>query len=68
MSFLDGVLLTIFNTIVCLVLPKVLSVIFATKNQDQVIVPSQPAIASSDSSSEIPTFSEVIPAPSRVSV
>ncbi|AFZ56248.1 hypothetical protein Anacy_0658 [Anabaena cylindrica PCC 7122] len=35
MSFMDGVLLTLLNTAACLVLPKLLSVIFGTQDQGE---------------------------------
>ncbi len=36
MSLMDGILLTLVNTVLCLVLPKLLSVILAAKTQDNV--------------------------------
>ncbi len=51
MNLMDGLLLTLFNTVVCIIFPKVLSVITA-KGENPA--PSTPAIQSPDSSSEIP--------------
>jgi len=36
MSFIDGLLLTLVNTVACLMLPKLLSVILADKNKSEV--------------------------------
>jgi hypothetical protein len=36
MSLIDGLLLTIINTIACLALPKLLSMIVALKNKSSV--------------------------------
>jgi hypothetical protein len=33
MSLIDGILITLLNTVVCLALPKILSIIPATKNK-----------------------------------
>lgn len=58
MSLIDGVLLTLLNTIACLALPKMLSVILAKKTKPQ----SQPrqAIESSASNSEIPGLVDAV--------
>lgn len=55
MSLIDGILLTLLNTVGCLALPKLLSVIMSAKSQN--IAPSPSALTSQDSNSEIPTFS-----------
>ncbi|AFY42342.1 hypothetical protein [Nostoc sp. PCC 7107] len=36
MSFIDGLLLTLLNTVACLMLPKLLSVILADKTKSEV--------------------------------
>ncbi|WP_414541241.1 hypothetical protein [Nostoc sp. CCY0012] len=51
MNFMDGLLLTLLNTVVCLCLPKVLSVMAAKSTSE---APKEAAIQSSESSSEIP--------------
>ncbi|MDZ7951418.1 hypothetical protein [Nostoc sp. DedQUE09] len=55
MSLIDGIFLTLLNTVVCLALPKLLSVILSAKNQKTV--PLQSTLTSQDSKSEIPSFS-----------
>ncbi|MEH2108453.1 hypothetical protein [Nostoc sp.] len=55
MSLIDGILLTLLNTVACLALPKLLSVILAAKNQNTAS--SASALTSQDSNSEIPSFS-----------
>ncbi|MBN3877997.1 hypothetical protein [Nostoc sp. JL23] len=55
MSLIDGIFLTILNTVACLALPKLLSVIMPVKNQNTES--SKSAMTSQDSNSEIPSFS-----------
>ena len=55
MSLIDDIFLTILNTVACLALPKVLSVILSAKNLNTV--PSSSTLTSQDSNSEIPSFS-----------
>jgi len=55
MSLIDGLLLTLLNTIACLALPKLLSVIVSLKNKSSVRSPS--ATTSQDDRSEVPSFS-----------
>lgn len=50
MNFMDGLLLTLLNTVVCIALPKVISVITAKSESQE---PSTPAIESPESSGEI---------------
>jgi hypothetical protein len=50
MSFIDGLLLTLLNTVVCIALPKFLSVITTT---DKSVAPNQTAIQSAEASAEI---------------
>ncbi|MCG6136983.1 MAG: hypothetical protein MET45_20495 [Nostoc sp. LLA-1] len=50
MNFMDGLLFTLLNTVVCLCLPKLLSVMAAKSISD---APQVVAIQSSESSSEI---------------
>ncbi|MBN3926873.1 hypothetical protein [Nostoc sp. NMS4] len=54
MSLIDGIFLTLLNTVACLALPKLLSVILPVKNQNTE--PSTSA-TSQNSNSEIPSFS-----------
>ncbi|MDB9372041.1 hypothetical protein [Nodularia sphaerocarpa] len=51
MNLMDGLLLTLLNTVVCIALPKVISVI-AAKGESQE--PSTPAMESPESSGKIP--------------
>ncbi|MHC5759921.1 hypothetical protein [Nostoc sp.] len=55
MSLIDGILLTLLNTVACLALPKLLSVVLSRKSQNTP--PSTSAVTSQDSNSEIPSFS-----------
>ncbi|MCC5644902.1 hypothetical protein LC607_18545 [Nostoc sp. CHAB 5824] len=55
MSLIDGILLTLLNTVACLALPKLLSVILSAKNQNTA--PSASALTLQDSNSEMPSFS-----------
>ncbi len=50
MNLMDGLLLTLFNTVVCIALPKVLSVVIA---KEESTAPSKPVIPSSESNGEI---------------
>lgn len=58
MSLLDGLLLTLINTTACLVLPKLLSVIFADKTKPES--QSQTTIETPASSSEIPALVDAV--------
>ncbi|MBD2362855.1 hypothetical protein [Anabaena sp. UHCC 0399] len=58
MSFIDGILLTIVNTVVCLGLPKLLSVISAMKTKN--IVSAQPTMESQDTRANIPSYVDVV--------
>ncbi|AFZ26831.1 hypothetical protein Cylst_4770 [Cylindrospermum stagnale PCC 7417] len=49
MSLIDGIVLTLLNTVACLALPKLLSIIIAAKIKNTAQPP--------ESSSEIPSFS-----------
>ncbi|MBD2292832.1 hypothetical protein H6G06_04865 [Anabaena sphaerica FACHB-251] len=57
MSLIDGILLTLLNTVVCLVLPKLLSIIFITKKNQINQEEPQITIPASEPSPEIPSFS-----------
>ncbi|HLO88374.1 MAG TPA: hypothetical protein VK203_25680 [Nostocaceae cyanobacterium] len=63
MSLMDGILITLFNTVACLVFPKLLSVVLATKKakkrqvEPQITVEPQISIATAEPSPEIPSFS-----------
>jgi hypothetical protein len=57
MSLIDGVLLTLLNTVVCLVLPKFLSIISATKKSKINQEKQQINIPISEAKPEIPSFS-----------
>ncbi|MEA5515442.1 hypothetical protein [Nodularia sp. UHCC 0506] len=50
MNLMDGLLVTLLNTVVCITLPKVLSVITA---KGENTTPSTPAIPSPESRGEI---------------
>ncbi|MFN6572211.1 hypothetical protein [Dendronalium sp. ChiSLP03b] len=54
MSLTDSILLTLLNTLACLALPKLLSVVLAAKAK--AIKSSQSAVTSQESSSEIPSL------------
>jgi hypothetical protein len=58
MSSMDVILLTLLNTAVCLVLPKVLSVVLATKTKS--IVSLQPARESQNTGASIPSYVDVV--------
>lgn len=53
MGLMDGLFLTLINTVACLVFPKLLSVILTFKNKRTA--PSQ-AISSNNASSKMPSF------------
>ncbi len=55
MSLIDGIFMTLLNTVVCLALPKLVSVILSAKSQNTAFSPS--TLTSQDSNSEIPSFS-----------
>jgi hypothetical protein len=55
MTLIDCILLTLVNTIVCIALPKVLSMVFTTKAKK--VAPLQNSVTSSEPSAEIPSFS-----------
>ncbi|MBD2300327.1 hypothetical protein H6G80_13200 [Nostoc sp. FACHB-87] len=46
MSFTDGLLLTLVNTVACLMLPKLLSVILTDKTEAEAKVATQPVSSS----------------------
>ena len=50
MNLMDGLLLTLLNTVVCITLPAVLSIITAKRENP---TPSKPVIQSPESSGEI---------------
>ncbi|MFN6483630.1 hypothetical protein [Nostoc sp. DedQUE03] len=54
MSLIDGIFLTLLNTVACLTLPKLLSLILSAKRQNTA--PSA-SVTSQDPNSEIPSFS-----------
>lgn len=54
MSFIHCLLLTLINAVICITLPKVMSLILAaTTNR---IAPSQPALTPQEASSKVPSF------------
>jgi hypothetical protein len=58
---MDGIVLTLLNTVVCLVLPKLLSIVFSSKKtqaaKTQVIKQEEKAVISiSEPSPEVPSF------------
>ncbi len=61
MRLMDGIVLTLLNTVVCLVLPKLLSIVFSSKKtqvaKTQVIKQEQKAaISTTEPSPEVPSF------------
>jgi hypothetical protein len=58
MNLMDGILLTLVNTAVCLVLPKLLSVILAKKNQE--VVSPIPVQASEDENANVSSYVDVL--------
>ncbi|MEH2070724.1 MAG: hypothetical protein V7K47_21605 [Nostoc sp.] len=54
MSLIDGLFMTLLSTVVCVALPKLLSVIVSAKEKNTVTSPS--AVTSQDSNLEIPSF------------
>ncbi|MDZ7962065.1 MAG: hypothetical protein RMY34_30055 [Aulosira sp. DedQUE10] len=54
MSLIDGILLTLVNTVICLAFPKLLSIISAAKTK--TTEPSTAVITISEASPEIPSF------------
>lgn len=55
MGVMDGVILTLLNTVVCLALPKLLSAILAPKG-NRAVKSSQPTRTSPEPSAEILSF------------
>ncbi|WP_322732785.1 hypothetical protein [Nostoc sp. ChiQUE01b] len=55
MSLIDGIFMTLLNTVACLALPKLVSVIMSAKSQKTAS--STSTLTSQDSNSEIPSFS-----------
>ncbi|WP_189523583.1 hypothetical protein [Nostoc sp. PA-18-2419] len=55
MSLIDGLFMTLLSTVVCVALPKLLSVIMSAKKENTVTSPS--AVTLQDSNSEMPSFS-----------
>ncbi len=55
MSLIDGLLLTLVNTIACLVFPKLVSVILVKKTKSTASTPAN--AAANGTSSEVPSFS-----------
>jgi len=56
MNLMDGLLLTLLNTVACLVLPKMLSVILGDKTKSK----SQSTVESPASNSEIPSLVDAV--------
>ncbi|MBD2447207.1 hypothetical protein H6G76_08515 [Nostoc sp. FACHB-152] len=56
MSLIDGLLLTLLNTVACLMLPKMLSVILGNKTKSE----SQSVIELPASSSEMPNLIDAV--------
>ncbi|MCC5606374.1 hypothetical protein LC612_06130 [Nostoc sp. CHAB 5834] len=54
MSLIDGILLTLLNTVACLALPKLLAILSA---KSQNTAKSSSTVTSEVSKSEIPSFS-----------
>ncbi|WP_414752370.1 hypothetical protein [Anabaena sp. CCY 9910] len=60
MSLIDGILLTLVNAIVCLALPRLLSVILASK-KPQNNLPKQSPIELEDSHPKISSYVDATP-------
>lgn len=62
MSFTDGIILTLLNTVVCLCFPKILSMVLGSKKletnqpEKKINIPNTPE---SEPSQEVPSFSSV---------
>jgi hypothetical protein len=57
MGLMDGLFLTLINAVVCLALPKLLSVFLADKGQSRKSTQASPtAINSQQTISEVPSF------------
>jgi hypothetical protein len=54
MRLIDGILLTLLNTVACLAFPKLLSMIWAAKTKNTE--PSPLPVQAQESSSEIPSY------------
>lgn len=57
MSFIDCILLTLINTLACLVFPKLLSMILAAKTRKPTLSPTSITTPESSPEIEIPSFS-----------
>ncbi|MBD2439866.1 hypothetical protein [Nostoc sp. FACHB-110] len=58
MSLMDGLLLTLLNTVACLVLPKILSVVLAKKTKPQYQI--QQVRESSPANAEMPGLVDAV--------
>lgn len=57
MSLIDGIIITLLNTVVCLVLPKFLSIILPSKKTQENQESQNITIPTSEPISAIPSFS-----------
>jgi len=57
MSLMDSMLLTLLNTVICLVLPKLLSVVLAENTENPVS--SQSEMEANDTVSSIPSYVDI---------
>ncbi|QLE57258.1 hypothetical protein [Nostoc sp. TCL26-01] len=58
MSLMDGILLTVVNTVACLVLPKLLSTVLMAKPQSKT--PKIPVMRSPESTPAITSYADVV--------
>ena len=57
MGLMDGLFLTVINAVVCLALPKLLSILLAPKGQPSKSTKASPAVINcQEISSEMPSF------------
>ncbi|WP_166481947.1 hypothetical protein [Scytonema sp. UIC 10036] len=57
MNLMDGLLLTLINTVACLVFPKLVSVILAKKSNSTASSPVN--VTTNETGSGVPNFSQV---------
>ncbi|GAA6619538.1 hypothetical protein [Scytonema sp. NUACC26] len=57
MSLMDGLLITLFNTVACIIFPKLVSVILTQKPKPTAS--TQANLAANETGSGVPSFSQV---------
>ncbi|MBW4432893.1 MAG: hypothetical protein KME28_14480 [Pelatocladus maniniholoensis HA4357-MV3] len=53
MSLIDGLLLTLISTVICIVFPKLLSIILATKTKHTSSTPAQVKMQETETTTEV---------------